>query len=78
MHSIHDEYELEFHILQEAIEAIPHANRFYIPRTAEKWLRENCEENCYLITTNRKYNERHFLALFTSANDAFFYKLVWR
>lgn len=77
VHSIKEEYELEFHVLEEAIEAIPHANRMYIPKCAEEWLKENCEADCYLITVNREYAERHYLAMFISPNDAFHYKLVW-
>ena len=77
VHSIKEEYELEFDILQEAIESIPHSNRIYVPKCAEMWLKENCEADCYLVTVNRSYAERHYLAMFINPADACYYRLVW-
>lgn len=78
VHSIKEEYELRFHIIQEAIETIPHSVRMYIPKNAETWLRENCNEDCYLISLNRDYLRDHYLALFVNPIDAVYYVLVWR
>lgn len=78
MHSVKEEYSLEFNILQEAIDTIPHRTRFYIPKKHEHWLRENCEEDCYLVSQGKwDYMEHYYLAMFIDSNDAFLYKLVW-
>ncbi len=77
IHSIKEEYTLEFDILHEAISTIPHSVRIYVPRDVEPWLKENCEADCYLATIDRQHLDHVYLAMFVDRLDAVHYKMVW-
>lgn len=76
---------LEFYILNEALDLLPGKYIFSVPKKAKRWLEENCKGECYLITIDRELEnqylsyilEQNYIGVFSSADDALLFKLVW-
>lgn len=78
VHSLRGTQKLEFDVLLEAIDSIPHAARFRVPKDMEMWLKQNCESNCYLISEpNRSFMSGYYIVLFSDPADAIHTKLYW-
>ncbi|NJO61541.1 MAG: hypothetical protein HC836_25825 [Richelia sp. RM2_1_2] len=76
---------LEFNVLSDALNQLPQGRLFYIPRKAERWLKDNCEGDCYLISVERDHEDQflqyclgqYYLGIFDEPNDAILFKLIW-